>query len=342
MGICKLTELLKEKAPKSIRNTQIEKYRGWKVAIDASMILYQSLVAIRYGMDNLKNKNGETTAHIYGIFYKTINLLEKGIIPVYIFDGQPPELKENTLTERRIRKEQAEKDLVEAVTEEEKVKHAKRTVRATKYHVESAQHLLKVMGIPYMTAPNEAEGFCAALNICGAVNGVVSEDMDSLAFGGKILLRNFFPALMKKKLSVMEISLEMVLKQTGLDQSEFIDMCILLGCDYCQKLKGMGPKKVYDLVQEHRSIEKLLENGRVTMPEEGWPYIQAREIFTSQDAGKPPVFSLSPPDVKEILQFLVEENGFDTKKVETAIERLQAQNKTKKQSSLLMFAKKVV
>ncbi|KAI5192570.1 flap endonuclease-1 [Nematocida minor] len=183
MGIHKLTELLKEKAPKAIRNKEIEKYRGWKVAIDASMILYQSLVAIRYGMDSLKNKDGESTAHIYGIFYKTINLLEKGIVPVYIFDGIPPDLKENTLTERRTRKEEAEKAMEEAENEEDKLKHAKRTVRATKYHVESAQALLKAMGVPYETAPNEAEGYCAALNREGVVDGVVSEDMDSLAFG---------------------------------------------------------------------------------------------------------------------------------------------------------------
>ncbi|EHY64727.1 uncharacterized protein NESG_01864 [Nematocida ausubeli] len=342
MGICKLTELLKEKAPKAIRSTQIEKYRGWKVAIDASMILYQSLVAIRYGMDSLKNKNGETTAHLYGIFYKTINLIEKGIVPVYIFDGLAPELKENILVERRARKEQAERDLEQAETESEKMKHAKRTVRATKYHVESAQALLSAMGVPYMTAPNEAEGFCAALNIANAVNGVVSEDMDSLAFGGKVLLRNFFPALMKKKMAVMEISLDEVLKQTGLDQAEFIDMCILLGCDYCQKPKGLGPKKVYDLVQEHRSIEKIVESGKIQPGEEDWPYVEAREIFTSQEAGKPPVFSMALPKADEIVQFLVEENGFDRKKVDTAVARLQAHSKAKKQSSLLVFAKKTV
>lgn len=340
MGIYKLTELLRDKAPKSIRSSEIGRYRGWKVAIDASMILYQSLVSIRYGVDNLKNKEGETTAHIYGIFYKTINLLEKGIIPVYIFDGIPPELKENTLAERRTRKETAEEALEEAETEEDRIKHAKRTVRATKYHVESAQALLKAMGIPYETAPSEAEAYCAFLNKEGVVDGVVSEDMDSLAFGGKILLRNFFQSLMKKTIPVMEISLDSIYKITGLDRSEFIDMCILLGCDYCKRPKGMGPKKVYEVIQECRSIEKALETGKITEPTENWPYRQAREIFTEEKGSSRKTFELLPPDTEQIVKFLVEENGFDEKKVENGIARIEAQRKTKKQSSLLSFAKK--
>lgn len=341
MGIHKLTELLKDKAPKSIRNRDIGKYRGWKVAIDASMILYQSLVSIRYGIDSLKNKEGESTAHIYGIFYKTINLLEKEIVPVYIFDGTPPDLKENTLIERRMRKEAAEDALEAAETEEDKIKHAKRTVRATKYHVESAQTLLKAMGIPYETAPNEAEAYCAFLNREGVVDGIVSEDMDSLAFGGKVLLRNFFQSVMKKTIPVMEISLDLIHKITGLEHSEFIDLCILLGCDYCKRPKGIGPKKAYEVIQECRSIEKALEIGRITEPNDNWAYREAREIFSKDYELARKAFALSPANNEEITKFLIEENGFDQKKVENGIARLEAQKKTKKQTRLLSFVKKV-
>ena len=100
-----------------------------------------------------------------------------------MFDGKPPALKEYTLQKRRERKVQAEISLEKAQTEEEEAKHAKRTVRMTQYHTETAQTLLTLLGVPFVTAPSEAEQFCAALNKSGSVDGVATEDMDALTFG---------------------------------------------------------------------------------------------------------------------------------------------------------------
>ncbi|MEQ2172618.1 Elongation of fatty acids protein 2 [Goodea atripinnis] len=41
---------------------------------------------------------------------------------------------------------------------------------------------------------------------------------------------------------------------------QFIDLCILLGCDYCGTIKGIGPKRAIDLIRQHGSIEEILEN----------------------------------------------------------------------------------
>ena len=41
---------------------------------------------------------------------------------------------------------------------------------------------------------------------------------------------------------------------------QFIDLCILLGCDYCESIRGIGPKRAVDLIKQHRSIEKVLEH----------------------------------------------------------------------------------
>lgn len=41
---------------------------------------------------------------------------------------------------------------------------------------------------------------------------------------------------------------------------QFIDLCILLGCDYCGTIKGIGPKRAIDLIKQHGSIEEILEN----------------------------------------------------------------------------------
>lgn len=65
------------------------------MAIDASMSLYQFLIAVRQGPDaqNLTNEAGEVTSHLTGFFYRTIRMMECGLKPVFVFDGKAPELK---------------------------------------------------------------------------------------------------------------------------------------------------------------------------------------------------------------------------------------------------------
>ena len=71
---------------------------GRKVAIDASMSIYQFLIAVRQrDGEMLMNDAGETTSHLMGFFYRTIRIVENGIKPAYVFDGRPPELKKGVV-----------------------------------------------------------------------------------------------------------------------------------------------------------------------------------------------------------------------------------------------------
>lgn len=45
-----------------------------------------------------------------------------------------------------------------------------------------------------------------------------------------------------------------------MDMDQFVDLCILLGCDYCPSIRGIGPKKAFELILAHKSIESILEN----------------------------------------------------------------------------------
>lgn len=93
MGIHGLSKLLADQAPKCIIENTIGSYFGRKIAIDASMSIYQFLIAVRSEGNVLMSEMGETTSHLMGMFYRTIRMLENGIKPVYVFDGKPPELK---------------------------------------------------------------------------------------------------------------------------------------------------------------------------------------------------------------------------------------------------------
>ena len=117
MGIKGLFPFLSENAPLAIKETKLEAMTGRTLAIDASMCLYQFIVAVRLGegQSNLTNEAGEVTSHIQGFLTRTIRLLEAGIKPVFVFDGKPPELKRGTLAERQEQKRAADSDLEAAL-----------------------------------------------------------------------------------------------------------------------------------------------------------------------------------------------------------------------------------
>lgn len=99
MGIKGLTALLSEHAPNAIKEHDIKTLFGRKVAIDASMSIYQFLIAVRQkDGEMLTNDAGETTSHLMGLFYRTIRIVENGIKPAYVFDGKPPEMKKGVVS----------------------------------------------------------------------------------------------------------------------------------------------------------------------------------------------------------------------------------------------------
>ena len=102
MGIHGLSAVIQDEAPNALRENEIKNFFGRIVAIDASMSIYQFLIAVRSDGQNLTNEAGETTSHLMGMFYRTIRMVENGIKPVYVFDGKPPALKSGEVRARPI------------------------------------------------------------------------------------------------------------------------------------------------------------------------------------------------------------------------------------------------
>lgn len=194
-------------------------------------------------------------------------------------------LKKKKLAKRKARKEEAQAKMEEANevgTIEDVTRFSKRTVRVTKEHNDDCKKLLKTMGIPFVEAPCEAEAQCAELAKSGNVYAAASEDMDTLTFGSPILLRHmtFSEA---RKLPIDEINLQSALEGLGLDMGQFTDLCILMGCDYTQTIKGIGPLNAYRLIKEHKCIEEAIKHLTPKQKEgipENWNFIDARALFT--------------------------------------------------------------
>ncbi|CRL04575.1 CLUMA_CG017644, isoform A [Clunio marinus] len=345
MGIQGLSKLIADCAPFAIKETEIKNYFSRKIAIDASMCLYQFLIAVRAEGAQLTSASGEPTSHLMGTFYRTIRLLENGIKPVYVFDGKPPDLKGGELTKRAERREEAQKALdkaTEAGDQAEIEKFNRRLVKVTKEHNNEAKELLTLMGVPYIEAASEAEAQCAAMVKAGKVYGVATEDMDALTFGSTVLLRHmtFSEA---RKMPVQEIHIDKVLKGLELSQEEFIDLCILLGCDYCDTIRGIGPKKAFEFITKHRSIEEILKNidrKKYQVPED-WNYEKARQLFKTPEVLDSAEIDLKwkEPDEEGLVNFLCGDRQFSEERIRSGAKKIMKSLKTATQGRLDSFFK---
>uniref|UniRef100_A0A4W5JUE2 Flap endonuclease 1 n=1 Tax=Hucho hucho TaxID=62062 RepID=A0A4W5JUE2_9TELE len=331
MGIHGLAKLIADQAPSAIKEQDIKNYFGRKIAIDASMCMYQFLVAVRQDGNVLQNEDGETTSHLMGMFYRTIRMLEHGIKPVYVFDGKPPQLKSGELEKRGERRAEAEKLLAQAqeAGEQENIdKFSKRLVKVTRQHNDECKKLLTLMGVPYIEAPCEAEASCAALVKAGKVFATATEDMDGLTFGTGVLLRHLTASEAKYYCSFYTtlIITYLFIPLYSMYSHTFIDLCILLGCDYCGTIKGIGPKRAIDLIRQHGSIEEILENidpSKHPAPED-WLYKEARGLFLQPDVVDCSTVDLkwSEPDEDALIQFMCAEKQFSEDRIKNGCKKI--------------------
>ncbi|OTF81479.1 flap endonuclease 1-like protein, partial [Euroglyphus maynei] len=183
-----------------------------------------------------------------------------GIKPVYVFDGKAPKLKCGELEKRAERRTEA-KDKLEEAKELQNVedieKLNKRLVKVTRKHTDDCKRLLQLLGIPIVQAPSEAEAQCAQLCKENLVYAAATEDMDALTFGCPRLIRNLTSGQNEK---VKEYQIGKVLTGLDITQDQFIDLSILMGCDYCSNIRGIGGKKGLDLIRKFGTIEGILKN----------------------------------------------------------------------------------
>jgi len=185
----------------SRQNIEIPDLKGKTVSVDAFNTLYQFLSTIRQQDGSpLMDEKGNITSHLSGILYRNVALLKEGIKLIYVFDGEPPKLKEKIHKKRREVKEQAEERYNAAKQSEnieEMRKYAQQLTRLDDEMIRESKELLQAMGICVVQAPGEGEAQAAYLSRQKGVYATVSQDYDSLIFGAPTLIRNL--TLSKKK-----------------------------------------------------------------------------------------------------------------------------------------------
>ena len=247
---------------------------GWEAlpgvaAIDANNALYQFLTIIRQPDGTpLMDRQGRVTSHLSGILFRIANFMEKGIRPVFVFDGKPAGLKQATIDERRRLRDTAGerwKEALERGDEAEAFKQARSSTRVDATIIATSKELLGLMGIPVVQAPGEGEAQASYMVAKGDARYVVSQDYDTLLFGAPVLVRNLTVSG-KRKIRGRQVTVNperIVLADTlaglKLSREQLIEIGILVGTDFNDGVDGVGAKTGLKLVQKGEFITKLKE-----------------------------------------------------------------------------------
>ncbi len=302
------------------------------LAVDAMNVLYQFLSIIRQRDGTpLKDSDGNITSHLSGLFYRTTKLLDSNIRPVYVFDGEMPDLKATEAAQRREKREEAQKEwekLKEEGDVDEAFSKAMQSSRVTGDMIDESRELLDAMGVPYVDAPSEGEAQAARMAANGSVYGVGSQDWDSLLFGAERMVKNLTsrkkrsnPDGSSRRISTELIRLEHVLDDLGLSRRELVWMGMLVGTDFNPDgIYGVGPKTALKIVRRNQSLEEVLSEDKVDWDSENDPY-RIEDFFM-----KPPTndanFSFGSVDADLVEEIMIETHGFSEKRIQSGLERL--------------------
>ncbi|KAF2643237.1 PIN domain-like protein [Massarina eburnea CBS 473.64] len=136
----------------------------------------------------------------------------------------------------------------------------------TQTMISECQHLLTLFGLPYVTAPMEAEAQCAELVTLGLVDGIVTDDSDAFLFGGTRVYKNMFNAA---KYVECYLSSDLT-SEFALTREKLIDIAQLLGSDYTPGIPGIGPVTALEILSEFGSLKDFrawwsgVQNGTVS------------------------------------------------------------------------------
>jgi flap endonuclease-1 len=320
---------------------KLEDLSGKVIAIDAYNAIYQFLSIIRQPDGTpLKDSTGKITSHLSGLFYRTSNLVEMGLKPVYVFDGEPPSLKAAEIERRRQIKVMAaagyEKAAASGDTEKMRM-FAQVSTSMKDYMLDDSQKLLALMGLPWVQAPGEGEAQAAHMTRKGNADYCASQDYDSLLFGAPKLLRNVTISgrrkLPKKNLYIdivpEVVELSKALGECGLTYEQLIDVGILIGTDFNPDgIEGIGPKTALKLIKQHGTLENALPHIKnAVFPCEP---SQIREIFLHPEVTNNYTLDWKDPNEQSIIDFMCGEKEFGEERIKKSLERMTTGSKKQK------------
>jgi flap endonuclease-1 len=275
MGIDGFTKFLKSKAPTCIKQSTYNELTG-VYAVDVSSYLFAS----QYNKITKSEGN-----HIREFFEMIVLSHQHKYLLIFVFDGDTHgEAKADTITERvdnrtkqvtKIKSLMAElnipindDDLVSSCHEYINNPHnfnpkylelrdtLKNHIVLHASHFSDLKTLFDLAGQPYLQAVGEADHMISKLAKDGLIDGVFSEDLDMLTHGVPKLIRGVGSSRSTGEISI--ITRQDAINELGLTSLQFVELCILCGCDYAPTINGIGPVKGLAALREYRSIDGII------------------------------------------------------------------------------------
>ncbi len=329
------------------KEVEIADLKGKILIVDASMWLYQFLSSIRAPDGSLfSDSKGRVTSHLMGLSTRVPNLMHRGLKLAFCFDGEVPELKYRERERRKEQKLKAEIKFKRAAKEKdikEMKKYAARTTRLTSEMIEEAKKFIKALGLPVIQAPSEAEAQAAYIVKKRKAYAVASNDYDSLLFGATHIVRNLSILGKRKKVSQLSyktVKPEMInladnLNKLGIDQDQLIILAMLIGTDYNIKgISGIGPKNALKLVKEYKNnFDALFKKVKW---EESFDYPWTEVFYLIKKIPVTDDYNLTwkPINKEKVINILVKEHDFSEERTKGTLEKLEKENKKRKQKGL--------
>jgi flap endonuclease-1 len=249
MGIKYLNKYLRSNCTESIKRIHFGELQWKKIVVDISIYLYKF--------------KGEGA--LMEQMYLMINIFRYyNIVPIFVFDGKPPEEKREVINQRKEKRKEAQinydllKEQFENSTSEEEKNllisqmdnEKKRSVKITQTDIQQVKELITSLGTTYYEASGEADQVCAYLMNKKIVYGCLSEDMDMFVYGCNRVFR--YLSLFHRTCEYY--NLQSILKTLDLSFNEFKEICVLSGTDYNNDSDAQI--NVYDVMKFHIKYKK--------------------------------------------------------------------------------------
>lgn len=264
-----------------IEEVDLSDYHGETVAIDAHHWLYRYITSlVRYQDESVYTTEGGTeVANLVALLRGLPTLLREDITPIFVFDGQPHEMKAGEIESRRTAKAEAAAKM-EAAAEEGDVEAMRRYKAQTQSLTETVHKttraMLSKLGIPYVEAGGPGEAYAAKLVEKGYASAALTDDYDALLFGSPETVRQY-----SGKGPAEQMVLSPTLQTHEVTHEQLIDIALLCGTDYNDGVSGIGPKRGLKYIREHGRAEGVLEQRGETITH----LDQLRELFLEPQTG---------------------------------------------------------
>lgn len=263
------------------KHSTLKQFQGQTIGVDAYGWLHRGVVGCAFALAYGK----PTTIHIDFVLSRVRMLLDFGVIPYLVFDGDNIPSKKGTNSERHKRREESKArgmELHKSGRTTQSHQEFQKAVDVTPLMARQLIEELRKLNVQYVVAPYEADAQLVYLEQKGIIDGILSEDSDMLVFGAKRLLTklNQYGELIEFERKDFSICKE--ISFAGWTDTMFRQMAILSGCDYLPNIGKLGLKTAHAYIRKHKEVEKIIKmisfEGKLVVPDKYLEHFRNAEL----------------------------------------------------------------